>query len=190
MKIHRSILMKSSSRAMPRDKTLPKDKQLKKWKVIKGDTVMVITGKDRGKIGQVTEVSRQTNRVYVKGMNLVFKSVPKSTDTPDGKLQKEMPIHISNVNLVDPSTNMPTKVSIRKFTNPETGLSEMRRYTVSTGTYIPKNIDMSYQKDWKDGPYDSSVNVVHNLSFDAVPGIPPFPSDVMREIANRYKKTF
>ncbi|KAJ1733394.1 hypothetical protein H4S06_002574 [Coemansia sp. BCRC 34490] len=190
MRLHRSVLAKSSTRAMPRDKTLPKEKQLKFWKIIKGDSVMVITGKDRGKIGDVTEVLRSTNKVYVRGMNLVHKSVPKSKETPHGKLQKEMPIHISNVSLVDPSTKMPTKVKVRRFRNPETDIIEMRRYSTSTGKIIPKNIDTNYQKDWKDGPMDSTPDVVNKTSFESVPGVPPFPSDVMREIANRYKKTY
>ncbi|KAJ2390576.1 hypothetical protein GGI23_005595 [Coemansia sp. RSA 2559] len=175
---------------MPRDKTLPKELQIKKWKIIKGDNVMVMTGKDRGKTGYVTEVSRKTNRVYVKGMNLVYKAVPKSASTPNGKLQKEMPIHVSNLSLIDPSTNLATKVKVHSFVNPETNIVERRRYAVGTGTYIPKNIDTSYQNEWKDGPLDCAMDVVHDMSFHTTPGIPPFPNDVMREISNRYKKTY
>ncbi|KAJ2541249.1 hypothetical protein EV175_006159 [Coemansia sp. RSA 1933] len=190
MRIHRSILERNSTRAIPRDKTLPKELQIKKWRIIRGDSVMIITGKDRGQTGTVTEVSRKTNRLYVRGMNLVYKSVPKSESTPEGKLQKEMPIHVSNVSLIDPSTNMPTKVDIRKYYNPKTNQVETRRYSLGTGTFIPKPVDLSYQKDWKEGPFDCNKDVVQKLSFDAVPGVPPFPSDVMRELANRYKKTY
>ncbi|KAJ2821922.1 hypothetical protein GGI24_004080, partial [Coemansia furcata] len=96
MRLHRSILKATSSRAMPRDKSLPKALRLRKWKIIKGDKVMVMTGKDRGQSGVVSEVSRKTNRIYVRGLNLATKNVPKSKDSPTGKIQKEMPIHVSN----------------------------------------------------------------------------------------------
>ncbi|KAJ1862429.1 hypothetical protein LPJ73_000751, partial [Coemansia sp. RSA 2703] len=97
MRLHRSILKSTSTRAMPRDKTLRKDLQLKKWKITRGDQVMVISGKDRGQTGMVTEVVRKTNSVFVRGLKLAFKNVPKSKEAPSGKIQKEMPIHVSNV---------------------------------------------------------------------------------------------
>ncbi|KAI9502986.1 hypothetical protein GGI25_005793 [Coemansia spiralis] len=189
MRYHRSVLKSMSSRVAPKDKTLPKDKQLKKWKIIRGDRVMAITGKDRGKIGEVTDVSRKTNRVFVKGLNLAKKSTPKSNDS-DGILQIEMPIHVSNLALVDPSTNLPTKVRIATFIDPETGKKEKRRYSIGTGTHIVKNIDLSYQSEWKDGVLDCDPDVVSKMSFETVPGIPPFPEDVIREIKNRHRKLF
>ncbi|KAJ2488661.1 hypothetical protein IWW37_004640 [Coemansia sp. RSA 2050] len=190
MRLHRSILKASSTRTMPRDKSLPKELRLKKWNIIKGDKVMIMTGKDRGESGIVSEVSRKTNRLYVRGLNLASKNVPKSKDTPTGKIQKEMPIHVSNVALMDPSSNQPTKIWLGTFVDPDTGVKETRRYAKGTGTYIPKVFDLSYQKNWKDGAFDTDPDVVKKVSFNAVPGIPPFPDDVMREIVNRYKKVF
>ncbi|ORX73714.1 ribosomal protein L24 [Linderina pennispora] len=190
MRLHRSILKSTSTRAMPRDKTLPKHLRLGKWKIIKGDEVVVISGKDRGQRGMVTEVARKTNSVYVRGLKLAFKTVPKTQESPTGKIQKEMPIHVSNVALVDPSTNQPTKVRLASYVDPETGVKEKRRYAVGTGTYIPKKVDLSYQKTWRDGVLDTDPDAVQKVTFNAVPGIPPFPEDVMREIKNRYKKLF
>ncbi|KAI8324789.1 ribosomal protein L24 [Martensiomyces pterosporus] len=175
---------------MPRDKSLPKDMRLKKWKICKGDQVMVISGKDRGQTGMVTEVSRKTNSVYVRGLKLAFKTVPKTPESPTGRIQKEMPIHVSNVAIVDPSTNQPTKVRLANYVDPDTGVKEKRRFAVGTGTFIPKNVDLSYQKSWKDGVLDTDPDVVQKSTFTAVPGVPPFPEDVMREIKNRYKKLF
>ncbi|KAJ2004969.1 hypothetical protein GGI04_001778 [Coemansia thaxteri] len=190
MRLHRSILKATSPRVMPRDRSLRADLRLKKWKVVKGDKVMVITGKDRGNTGTVTEVVRSTNRVYVRGLNLASKNVPKTQESPTGKIQKEMPIHVSNVALLDPSTNQPTKVRLASFVDPDTGVKEKRRYAMGTGTHIPKNVDLSYQKSWKDGAFDTEPDVVSKVTFHSVPGIPPFPEDVMREINNRYKKLF
>ncbi|KAJ2262656.1 hypothetical protein GGI01_001369 [Coemansia sp. RSA 376] len=190
MRLHRSILKATSTRAMPRDNSLPKALRLKKWNIIKGDKVMVMTGKDRGQSGVVSEVVRKTNRLYVRGLNLTTKNVPKSKDSQTGKIQKEMPIHVSNVALVDPSTNQPTKIRLGTFVDPDSGVRETRRYAQGTGTYIPKVVDLSYQKAWKDGAFDTDPDVVNKVSFNTVPGIPPFPDDVMREIVNRYKKVF
>ncbi|KAJ1883515.1 hypothetical protein H4R99_000531 [Coemansia sp. RSA 1722] len=190
MRLHRSILKATSTRAMPRDKSLREDLRIKKWKIRRGDKVMVISGKDRGQSGVVSEVSRKTNAVYVRGLNLAFKNVPKSKESPSGKIQKEMPIHVSNVALVDPSTNQPTKVYIGKFVDPNTGDKQSVRYSVSTGSVIQKNLDLTYQKEWKDGKMDTDPDAVNKVSFQTVPGVPPFPEDVMREIQNRYKKHY
>ncbi|KAJ2887852.1 39S ribosomal protein L24, mitochondrial [Coemansia asiatica] len=175
---------------MPREKTLREDLLLKKWKIRRGDKVMVISGKDRGQTGVVSEVSRKTNRVYVRGLNLVFKNVSKNKEAPSGKIQKEMPIHVSNLALVDPTTNQPTKVYIGKFVDPDTGAKQSMRYSVSTGSVIQRSLDLTYQKEWKDGAMDTDPDVVNKITFQSVPGVPPFPEDVMRELQNRYKKHY
>ncbi|KAJ1888237.1 39S ribosomal protein L24, mitochondrial [Kickxella alabastrina] len=190
MRMHRSVLKATSTRMMPRDKTLPKDLQLKKWKIYKGDKVIVTAGKDRGQTGTVAEVSRKTNSVYVRGLKLAFKNVPKTVESPTGKIQKEMAIHVSNLALVDPSTNQPTKVRVGLFTDPDTGVKEKRRYSASSGSVIHKVVDLSYQKSWKDGAFDTQPELVSKVTFQAVPGVPPFPEDVIRELQNRHKKLF
>jgi len=82
-----------------------------KMKLKKGDEVIVITGKDRGKRGQVTKVSPSTNRVVVAGINLVKKATKPNPQTgaEGGMVTKEASIHASNVMLVDPASQKPTR---------------------------------------------------------------------------------
>ncbi len=82
-----------------------------KMKLKKGDEVLIITGKDRGKRGQVTKVSPTTNRVVVAGINMIKKATKPNPQTGDegGIVTKESPIHASNVMLVDPATQKPTR---------------------------------------------------------------------------------
>ena len=82
-----------------------------KMKLKKGDEVLVITGKDRGKRGQVTKVSPSTNRVVVAGINLVKKATKPNPQTgaEGGLVTKHASIHDSNVMLVDPKTQKPTR---------------------------------------------------------------------------------
>ena len=79
--------------------------------VKKGDTVAVITGNDRGKTGEVLRVNYAAGRVLVQGINRVYKHLRPSRQHPQGgRIQKEMPISISNVLPVDPKTALPTRV--------------------------------------------------------------------------------
>lgn len=75
------------------------------------DLVQVISGADKGKRGKVLRVDREKQRVTVQGVSLVFKHLKRSQKHPDGgRIQLESPIHISNVMLVDPKTDSPTRV--------------------------------------------------------------------------------
>jgi large subunit ribosomal protein L24 len=85
-------------------------------KVRRDDQVLVISGKDRGKTGRVLRVEPKTERVYVEGLNIVKRHQrprPGSTD-PGGVIEREGPIHISNVMLLDPQDNKPTRVGITR----------------------------------------------------------------------------
>ena len=76
-----------------------------------GDLVLVRTGNERGKTGKVLRVDAKNDRVIVEGVNLRFRHVKRSQAHPEGgRIQKEMPIHISNVQPVSPSTGKPTRV--------------------------------------------------------------------------------
>jgi large subunit ribosomal protein L24 len=82
--------------------------------VKKGDTVMVIAGNDKGKVGQVLRVDAGEGKVLVQGVNRVYRHLRPSRQHPrGGRIQKEMPISVSNVLPVDPNTNQPTRVSFR-----------------------------------------------------------------------------
>jgi len=87
---------------------------MKKFKIKTGDYVQVMSGKDRGKKGKVLKVLRDKDRVIVEGLNIVTKRVKPTAENPQGGLvEKEAPIHISNVMLVDPKTGEPTRVGYR-----------------------------------------------------------------------------
>ena len=83
-------------------------------RIRRDDEVIVISGKDRGKTGKVLRVDPAKSRVYVEGLNIVKRHQrprPGSTD-PGGVVEKEGPIHVSNVMLVDPQDNTPSRVGI------------------------------------------------------------------------------
>ncbi|CCQ93739.1 ribosomal protein L24 (BL23) [[Clostridium] ultunense Esp] len=82
--------------------------------VKKGDQVMVITGKDKGKKGRVIAAYPKENRVLVEGVNLVKKHQKPNPSNPQGGIiTKEAPIHVSNVMPIDPKTGLPTRVGYR-----------------------------------------------------------------------------
>jgi large subunit ribosomal protein L24 len=80
-----------------------------------GDVVVVITGRDKGKTGRVLRVLTKQNRVVIEGVNRVWKHVRPSQRNPQGgRIQKDAPIHISNVMPADPGAgNKPTRVRIK-----------------------------------------------------------------------------
>ncbi len=84
-----------------------------KLKVKKGDKVMVITGRDKGKSGEIVKVLREENRVVVQGVNVAQRHQKQSMSQEGGIVRKELPIHVSNVALIDPKTEKPTRVGYK-----------------------------------------------------------------------------
>ncbi|CAI5482897.1 unnamed protein product, partial [Closterium sp. Yama58-4] len=91
----------------------PAQTAIRAWKILRGDKVMVMAGKDRGQTGTVTAVLKDKNRVVVEGLNLAKKHVKKSADSPGGVITVEAPIHLSNLSLLDPHTGAPCRVAFR-----------------------------------------------------------------------------
>jgi large subunit ribosomal protein L24 len=84
----------------------------KKLHIKKGDTVVVITGNNKGQKGRVLEVIRKTNRAIVEGVNMIKKHTKPNAETPQGGIvEKEAPVHISNLMLVDPKNGEPTRIA-------------------------------------------------------------------------------
>jgi large subunit ribosomal protein L24 len=86
-------------------------------KIRRDDEVVVISGKDRGKTGKVLRVEPQKDRVYVQGLNIVKRHqrpLPNAPQREAGVIEREGPIHISNVMLIDPKTKKPTRVGISR----------------------------------------------------------------------------
>jgi large subunit ribosomal protein L24 len=86
----------------------------KKRHIKKGDTVFVNAGDDRGKTGRVLNVNTEKNRAIVEGINLVSKHTKPNSKTPQGGIiKKEAGVHLSNQQLVDPTSGGPTRIGRR-----------------------------------------------------------------------------
>ena len=86
---------------------------LAKMKIKKGDTVLIITGKDRGKQGTVSRAMPQDSKVIVEGLSIVKKHVrPQGQTRQGGVIEKAMPIHVSNTMLICTECGEPTRVGL------------------------------------------------------------------------------
>jgi large subunit ribosomal protein L24 len=84
-----------------------------KFKIRKGDRVVVITGKDRGKQGEIIRMIPDENRALVRGINMVKRHTRQTAGQEGGIISKEMPIQISNLALRDPKDGKPTRVGYK-----------------------------------------------------------------------------
>ena len=82
-------------------------------KVRREDTVLVITGRERGKTGVVRQVLRREGRIVVAGVNVVKRHMRPRADRPGGIIEREAPLHVSNVMVVCKSCGKPTRVAFR-----------------------------------------------------------------------------
>jgi len=80
------------------------------FKIKKGDNVVVITGKDKGKTGAVLKVLPSESRVVVQGINVAKRHTKPRPGQPGGMVEKELSIHVSNVAHIDPKDSKPTRV--------------------------------------------------------------------------------
>ena len=86
-----------------------------KLHVKKGDMVQVIAGDDKGKIAKVLKVFPEKNRAIVEGVNVNKKHTKPNAKHPQGGIIKqEAPIHMSNLNLIDPKSGKPTRIAIKR----------------------------------------------------------------------------
>ena len=84
-----------------------------KLKIRKGDRVKVIAGRSKGKIGDVLRVSATDQRVVVSGVNVIKRHTKPSRSEQGGIIEREAAIHVSNVALLDPKTDKPTKIGFK-----------------------------------------------------------------------------
>ena len=98
-------------------------------KIKKGDKVIILTGKDRGRTGDVTTVSPKTGKAVVDGLNMAVRHVKQSQNSKGGRVPQAMPIDLSNLAVVD-SNGKPTRVGFRE----EDG--KKVRYAKTTGDVI------------------------------------------------------
>ena len=105
---------------------------MSKLHIKKGDLVQVIAGDDKNQQGRVIKVLVDKNRAIVEGLNMVDKSVKPNAKNPQGGIVKqEAPIHISNLNVVDPKTGKPTRIGRR-----DNGQGKLVRFAKKSGEEI------------------------------------------------------
>ncbi len=105
-----------------------------KLKIKTDDEVVVISGKDKGKTGKVLRVDPKAQRVYVEGLNIVKRHQrpsPMRPNAPAGVIEREGPIHVSNVAILDPKEHKPTRVGVRR-----TEQGKPMRVTKRSGTEL------------------------------------------------------
>ena len=101
-------------------------------RIRKGDTVVVITGADKGKRGEVLRVIPKEGRAVVAGVNIAKRHTkPSGMGKPGGIIEKEATIHLSNIMLIDPKTDKPTRIGFRVLDN-----GSKARVARSTGNVI------------------------------------------------------
>lgn len=84
-------------------------------KIRKGDKVIVLSGRDKGKTGEVVKLVSKEKRAFVQGINVVKRHTKPSQTNPGGIVDKELPIHLSNLAIVDPKDDKPTRVGFKKL---------------------------------------------------------------------------
>ncbi|CAO3652236.1 unnamed protein product [Cunninghamella echinulata] len=169
----------------------PKDK-LPHWNIVTGDKVAIIAGKDKDTIGEVKSVNCSTNTVIIEGKKLAKKHVPQQQAAPEGIMRKELPIHVSNVMLLHPDTQIPTRIDRKKV---EKTLGDGRvvqrwsRFVKNTDIEIPKPVrkynDNSGEELFTTSP-DDSLKVTYTPSTTE----PPVPFDLVRELRNIHKQKY
>jgi large subunit ribosomal protein L24 len=103
-------------------------------KIRKSDMVMVIAGNARGKSGKVLKVYPAKDRLIVEGVNIIKRHTRPNQKNPQGGIvQKEAPIHVSNVMLIDPKTNEITRVGMKIVKDETTGKKRRMRVARATG---------------------------------------------------------
>lgn len=149
------------------------------WSVLKGDTVEILAGKDKGKQGRVNQVFRHRNWVILQGLNTHFRYVGKTGESRGSYVASEAPLLLTDVALIDPSDKKPTEVQW-KFT--EEG--DRVRVSLRTGRIIPKPVverrDGIVPEQWKDGPKDTSPD--DTLEKTYVPSLKTLEEEVMEKM--------
>jgi large subunit ribosomal protein L24 len=102
---------------------------MKQYRIHKNDVVMVVTGKDKGKVGRVLKVLRKKDRLLVEKVNMVIRHTKPNPQLqqPGGRIEKAMPIHISNVAVQCPSCKKPTRIGYRYIEETKDGKASQKK---------------------------------------------------------------
>ncbi|CAE6116829.1 unnamed protein product [Arabidopsis arenosa] len=147
------------------------EKLIRHWKILRGDNVMIIRGKDKGETGTIKRVIRSQNRVIVEGKNLIKKHIKGGPDHEGGIFTVEAPLHASNVQVVDPVTGRPCKVGVKYL---EDGTKvRVARGTGTSGSIIPRPEILKIRatpRPTTAGPKDTPMEFVWEQTYDAKTG--------------------
>jgi len=106
-------------------------------KIKKNDKVVVIAGNDRGKTGKVLKIFPKNNRIIIEGINIRKKHTKPSQKNPQGGiLEIEAPINVSNIMMLDPKTDEPTRLGAQIILDEKTGKKKRARVSIATGEMI------------------------------------------------------
>ncbi|XP_020971280.1 uncharacterized protein LOC107625018 isoform X1 [Arachis ipaensis] len=148
------------------------EKLIRHWKIVRGDNVMIIRGKDKGESGVIKRVIRSQNRVIVEGKNLVKKHIKAGPGHEGGIFTVEAPLHASNVQVVDPVTGKPCKVGIKYL---EDGTKvRVSRGIGTSGSIIPRPEILKIRttpRPTQPGPKDTPMEHVLEKTYDAKTGM-------------------
>ncbi|BAF29119.2 Os12g0135900 [Oryza sativa Japonica Group] len=134
------------------------EKLIRHWKILRGDNVMIIRGKDKGESGLIKRVIRSQNRVIVEGKNLVKKHIKQGEGHTGGIFSIEAPLHVSNVQVLDPVTGLLVK---GKFIHT----------TLATGNHVRLDTSIWKMELKSAGPKDTRIEHVLEKTYDAKAGI-------------------
>ncbi|KAI8141948.1 translation protein SH3-like domain-containing protein [Fennellomyces sp. T-0311] len=166
----------------------PKDR-IQQWNIVRGDKVAIIAGKDKDTIGEIKSVNRKTNTVLVEGKKLAKKHVPQQPGAPEGIMRKEMPIHYSNVMLLHPDTQIPTRIErrqVEKTLDDGRVVKRWTRFVHGTDVEIPKPTQ-KYNDKSGDEKFTTAPEDVLQVTFTGLDA-PPIPQELLKELRNPYKK--
>jgi large subunit ribosomal protein L24 len=106
-------------------------------KIRKNDNVVIISGNDKGKTGKVLKVFPKDLKVIIEGINLRKRHTKASQKHPQGGIiEKEAPIHVSNVMLIDPKTNEGTRLGSQIIRDEKTGKKKRARVSIASGEMV------------------------------------------------------
>ncbi|XP_062143359.1 uncharacterized protein LOC133851071 [Alnus glutinosa] len=146
-------------------------KLIRHWRILRGDNVMIIRGKDKGEMGVIKRVIRSQNRVIVEGKNLVKKHIKQGQGHEGGIFTVEAPLHASNVQVLDPVTGKPCKVGV-KYLEDGTKVRVSRGLGTSE-SIIPRPEILKIRTTPRPtiaGPKDTPMDLVLEKTYDAKTG--------------------
>ncbi|KAG9457351.1 hypothetical protein H6P81_001859 [Aristolochia fimbriata] len=147
------------------------EKLIRHWKILRGDNVMIIRGKDKGETGVIKRVIRSQNRVIVEGKNLVKKHIKQGQGHEGGIFSVEAPLHVSNVQVLDPVTGKPCKIGTKYL---EDGAKvRVARGQEASGAIIPRPEILKMRRTPRPtiiGPKDTPVDLVMEKTYDPKTG--------------------